>query len=202
MYHYPMIYIYQGSLKKLYDNPIPSLGDTVNFYIWKSEDRSLGFEQDQDGMGFMRELLSNSKTLLFPNMEFLNSSEKLDNYLYRFKGLTFFDNLEVVQKEIDSYNKYLEVVRKNNLLFKFGRTLIELPEAQILKWYVDSEYTSEFVDFTLENNMSYIVWKSSDLGICFFDFNDNKILNRVNEIIDKKGIESNIITDVNQIPFF
>jgi len=199
-----MIYIYKGEYKNVINEGlIPKLSNDVNLYMWKSIDRSVGFESDDDGIEFLNHLIADADTLLFPEIELVNSPEILRTKMYRLRGVSLWNAKSEIEKEYQKLQEFLRLKKKNELLTRYGKQPIELEEPVFFDWYRNKRYTDEFVDFCVRNEIEFIIWEQSDLGTTFFEFEkgDHFMLDKVNMIAKDLNVDVKTVFDVVNIPY-
>ncbi|MCD8406239.1 hypothetical protein [Tenacibaculum finnmarkense] len=201
-----MIYIYKELddtfFEEKFETPIKG---GIRVYLWKSVNNSLGFNIDALGINFLKNMISKSSTFLSTNkgIELITKEEeKIDENINNFKGISLWDDKELIKKEYKLYEDFLKIEKKNELLKRFKKELIEVDEPRIIKWFDNERWNYEFLNFIQKNNLKFIVWDWSDFGIYFYElYNDDFFLNKVKDISNSLDIKVNEVSNIKDIPY-
>ncbi|SHM67374.1 hypothetical protein [Mucilaginibacter sp. OK098] len=186
-------------IKEKFEVPIDY---NINDFVWRLPDRSLGFNNGEMALVFVKTLLQNSFTILFPSLVYVDND--IEKHIHNLKGITFFDNIEELKNEYDALVLFKEKEKKNLLLQRYNKPIETLTEPVIKKWFNSNSgmYTKEFTDYCISKNLKFIVWAYSDWNIYFYSF---ETFNEINEIVrsaaDKLEIELKKVNDVTKMPY-
>lgn len=193
-----VIYNFVGQQETLVKETFEKWSKTeVQIYVWKSENASLGFDTDTKSQDFLKTLISDKVTISVPSFELYSNDVRKKI----FKGITFLDHTQLIKDTYQDYLDYLLKQKKNELLRRHNKEIVQLTPSQILNWYDKSKhkYTSDFFEFTNSNNISYIIWAFSEFGTYFFTFND------LSHIIKSSAKDLDIgfisVNDMLQMPY-
>lgn len=197
------IYTYKGKqdilLKEKFAVPKQK---QLELFIWRSIDGSLGFNVDDDGNNFLKHLISETYTILLPTIIPIEGDGDITENINNFKGVSFLNNTDVPRKEYEQYLLFKTNEKKNRLLKKYNRRLIENQEPSISSWYINKRYTEQFDSFVEKYDLEYIIWSFSDFGIYFFHtLKTNSVLEKVKKICSTYGYPIHKVSDIRNMPY-
>ncbi len=177
--------------------------DSMKLYVWKSSDESLGFNQDKEGMFFAESLISLfSGTVLFPEIKFINPTDKLEKHISNLRGITFFNSDVDFTHLKDEYERYIKETKKNIILSRYGKATKEISLPEVLSWNQNKRYTQAFFKYTEDKQLEYLIWDWSDLGIFFYTVSKSyEIEQNIKKISKKLKIKLSVFTNMNEMPF-
>ncbi|AXT61696.1 hypothetical protein D1816_15475 [Aquimarina sp. AD10] len=198
-----MIYKFEESnnvfIEEKFQTPINS---TLSVYIWKSLDNSLGFNMDDQGSKFIKNLIEDSITILFSDFTRIESDKDIDININNFRGVSFWNKKELLLEEYDNYQTYKNDKKKNELLLRFNKPTKELNTPALIDWFDENnKITYEFLAFCTKNEIDFIVWDWSDFGIYFYHLATNESTSNIENKIKKINIGLKKIVK-SEIPFY
>lgn len=185
--------------EKFYQSPTNKICTYVYRKILNGE---LGFNTDDLAIKFVKELLNQRCTVLFPSLLMIDSPEKIEKNINMLRGITFLEKRELIEFEHNKYLEYESNNKKNALLARYKKPINHLEIPVILTWY-DSKarkYTKEFMHYCESNDIEFIVWAYSDWGIYFFSFNN--VNSEVKNIANALNIPFVQVDNVVKMPYY
>ncbi len=180
-----------------------SHSENIELFVWKSSEGRLGFDTDQRGIEFVTNFLQGVGTVLFPTFQKIVSSEDIESSINDFRGVSFFNNNNGIEKELAAYEDYLKVTKKNTILKRLGKHVAEISEPRISRFKIDGRYTDSFWNFIEEKRMNFVIWDWSDFGIYFYCFADLfPVMDAyVKSIAENLEITYCIVNSINDMPY-
>jgi hypothetical protein len=196
------IYKYEGSQDTLITEKFFEPYNTyVYMYVGRDVNGSLGFDVNATAVSFVKTLLDQRVTVSFPDLEKIDSKEKIEQCICNLRGITFLNNHELIKEEYDKYLLYQTKIKKNTLLARYNKPLENIEVPTIANWYdsVSRKYTNEFLNYCKNHSIDFITWAFSDFGSYFFSFKD--VTKEVMDISKHSEIHVKIVDDFLKMPY-
>lgn len=200
-----MIRKYVGSGKELLRPEYienESLVSNISLYVWISEDESIGFNMDDKSILFMQLFLSDFSTIIFPEIEVVNSSEDVKMNINKFhRAVSIHKPCSSLDTELSKVFNFRDQKKKNDLYERYGRDTIPLVKPNMFDWFNRNVFTRDFFSFVNDSNLAFAIWEHSEFGNTFFHFNDSSsiISDIVTEKCLKMGIEIELVYDLKSL---
>jgi hypothetical protein len=197
------IFLYEGQQKDLISEKfIAPVTHMVQLYVWKSWNGQLGFNINSESILFTQALIGDKLTILFPNLEIIDTVDLVLKKINNLRGITFLDHELEVRDIWLQFEKYKKDIKTNVLLERYGKSPTNVQRPIVLDWFDSNEgkYTASFLKFCNEKNIRFITWAFSDFGIYFFSFLDVKA-----EILlssEHLDVEIHEVDDINKMPYY
>lgn len=199
------VFIYDGEYESLVKEKYltPSTVN-INLFVWRAKNGSLGFNSNLTAINFTKRFLADKSTLLFPVIQLLNNMDIVGDNIHNLKGITFLNHKELL---IDVYNEFVKCEnqkKKNSLLQRYGKAITEVSEPEVLRWFNNGLYTSNFLNFCSLHDIRFLTWIRQDAGIAFFSFDSktNEIKEEVRNLLSVDGVNLIVVHSLSSLPSF
>ncbi len=182
---------------------VKPLNQLIQIFYWKSDENGIGFNTDKYSLKFVKKMLDNKLSILFPSLKLIESNEDIEKNIHGLQGITFLNNLDKIKSEYDTYLVYEEQKKRNALLERYGKEIKELQSPALLGWYnQDRVYTELFSAYCIENQIKFIVWSYSESGIFFFNFSNVVRFDQEIEVLSRQlYVTFNKVDEMSKMPY-
>lgn len=199
-----MIYRFKGSLKLFLTEKFDTIeSKDISIYAWKSKSNRLGFDVDETGASFLRQLVADSKTILFPRILLIKDDRDTEKEISDFRGVSFWGINSEIEELYKEYEIFLALNARNKLLERYNKPMHEIPSPAISKWYAGEKYSPEFLQFCYKHDsVEFIIWDWSDFGIYFYQpFASENIEKKISKLCADLSIELIKVNDILRMPY-
>lgn len=213
------MYIYKGKNNSYLDDKICSIDvdSEITVFEFRNSDLSVGFEHSKEGIQLLKSIsLLFTTTLLtirlkritplneFDKFKKIIRSDEFDsniNYYYAVSYNSIDNNIQLL---LDEYEEYKRIFKKNKLLKRYGKPMIEIELARLFNYFINRKISKSFIESELcSGDLEYIICDTFNGGLFFFQpYISDTFIQKVIELCNSREIKVKTVSRLIDLPFY